>query len=235
MAEKLMFFARRAPELSREEFQRTYLTEHARGPMEHFPRMSRYAVNVVDADWEPKVEHALADTDVIAEMWFDELGDFLDRARRFDSSETFVAMQEEADSFFGGVVAYHVQQGIQRDYERSWPDGERSPGVKMVYPVVRKEGITREQFAEHWLQKHVPLVLKYMNGISRYVTNVVVRRVGKAPEIDGIVELTFFNPDDLKGPRYSAPEAEALMSNDVAQFLTPFGLAFRASEYILRS
>jgi hypothetical protein len=38
----------------------------------------------------------------------------------------------------------------------------------------------------------VPLVLKYMNGISRYVTNVVVRRVGKAPEIDGIVELTFF-------------------------------------------
>jgi uncharacterized protein (TIGR02118 family) len=235
MPEKLMFFARRAPSLTRAEFQRTYLAEHARGPLEHFPRLTRYAVNVVDADWQPKVEHALADTDVIAEMWFDELGDFMDRARRFDSSETFVAMQEEAESFFGGIVAYHVQQGIQRDYDRTWPDGDASPGIKMVYPVVRKDGISREQFAEHWLHTHVPIVLKYMNGISRYVTNVVVRPIGRAPEIDGIVELSYFDPDVLNGPRYNAPEADAIMADDVAQFLMPFGLAFRTTEHILRS
>ena len=230
-----MFFARRAPALSREEFQRTYLTEHARGPVEHFPRMSRYAVNVVDAGWQTRVEHGLADTDVIAEMWFDELGDFLDRARRFDSSETFVAMQQEADGFFGGIVAYHVQQGIQRDYERSWPDGERSPGLKMVYPVVRKAGITREQFAEHWLRKHVPLVLQYMNGISRYVTNVVVAPIGNAPEIDGVVELHYLDPAVMHGPRYNVPEAESVMTEDVAQFLHQTGIAYRTTEHILRT
>jgi len=235
MAEKLLFFAKRGPQLTREEFQRTYLNEHARGPLEHFPKLTRYLVNVVDVDWQPKVEHELAGTDVVAEMWFDELGDFMDRARRFDSAETFVAMQDEARGFFGDIVAYHVREGIQRDYRREWPDGEASPGIKMIYPVVRKEGITREQFAEHWLHTHVPLVLKYMNGISRYVTNVVERRIGKAPEIDGVVELTFFDPDVLNGPRYNAPEAEALMQADVAQFLTPFGLALRATEHILRS
>jgi hypothetical protein len=137
MAEKLMFFARRAPALSREEFQRTYLTEHARGPMEHFARMSRYAVNVVDVDWQPKVEHALADTDVIAEMWFDELGDFMDRARRFDSSETFVAMQQDRSrQLLRGIVAYHVHRASAR-LRALLAGRERSPGVKMVYPVVQ--------------------------------------------------------------------------------------------------
>lgn len=235
MAEKLLFFAKRAPGLTRDEFQRTYLTEHARGPMEHFPKLTRYVVNVVDLDWEPKLDHPLATTDVVAEMWFEDIGDFMDRARRFDSSETFVAMQQEAGTFFGDIVAYHVLQGVQRDYQRDWPDGQRSPGVKMVYPVQRKEDITHEQFVTHWVEKHVPIVLKYMNGISRYVTNPVERRIGKAPDVDGIVELHYLDPSAMDGPRYNAPEADAIMADDVAQFITPTGLALRCSEYILRS
>jgi len=235
MAEKLLFFAKRAPELTRQRFQETYLTEHARGPLEHFPKLTRYVVNVVDIDWEPKIEHPLANTDVVAEMWFEDLGDFMDRARRFDSSETFLAMQEEANTFFGDIVAYHVRQGVQRDYAREWPDGERSPGVKMVYPVQRKDGISHEQFTKHWIEKHVPIVLKYMNGISRYVTNPVERTIGKAPDVDGFVELHYMDPSAVEGPRYNAPEADAIMADDVAQFITPTGLALRCSEYILRS
>ena len=235
MAEKLMFFATRAPSLSREEFQRTYLTEHARGPLEHFPKLTRYVVNVIDLEWQPKIEHDLAATDVVAEMWFDDIADFMDRARRFDSSETFVAMQEEANEFFGGIVAYHVRQGIQRDYDRTWPDGERSPGVKMVYPVQRNPDISHGQFAKHWIEKHVPIVLKYMNGISRYVTNKVIRRIGPGPDVDGFVELHYIDPSALDGPRYNSPEADAIMADDVAQFITPTGLALRCCEYILRS
>jgi uncharacterized protein (TIGR02118 family) len=235
VAAKILFFAKRSPSLRREEFQRTYLTEHARGPLEHFPKLTRYVVNVVDVDWQPKIEHPLADTDVVAEMWFEELGDFMDRARRFDSSETYIAMQEEAQAFFGDIVAYHVRPGIQRDYDRTWQDGQRSPGVKMVYPVQRKPDLSREQFAEHWLTKHVPIVLEYMNGVSRYVTNVVERPIGKAPEADGFVELHYLDPAALEGPRYNSPKADAIMAADVAQFITPTGLALRCSEYILRS
>ncbi len=235
MAEKLLFFAKRAPSLTREEFQQTYLTEHARGPLEHFPKLARYVINVVDLGWEPKFDHPLANTDVVAEMWFEELGDFMNVGRRFDSSDTFLAMREEASTFFGEIFAYHVLPGVQRDYARNWPDGAPSPGVKMVYPVQRKEGITHEQFEEHWVKKHVPIVLKYMNGISRYVTNPVVRKVGKAPEVDGFVELHYLDASALDGPRYNAPEADAIMAEDVAQFITPTGLALRCTEYILRT
>jgi hypothetical protein len=231
----MLFFLRRAPALTREEFRTYYLETHVRGPMQHFPRLGRYVVNVVDIDWQPTVEHPLAGTDAIAEMWFDDLGDFTDRARRYDSPDAAVEMEKEAAELFGGVHAYHVRQSIQRDYERSWPDGDRSPGVKMIYPVHRKPDISHEQFAAHWIDKHVPIVLQYMNGVSRYVTNVVSRSLGNAPELDGIVELHYMDPAALKGPRYNDLGADAIMADDVAQFLTPTGLAFRVAEYILRS
>ncbi len=230
-----MFLVRRAPSFTREAFQQRYLGEHVRGALEHLPGLRRYCVNVVDLDWEARGEDSLADIDAIAEMWFEELGDFTDRARRYDSAETAVAMEKEATELFDNMMAYHVRPDVQRDYDRAWPDGEPSPGVKMIYPVRRKPGISRERFAEHWLHKHVPIVLRYMNGVSRYVTNVVVGPWGKAPEIDGLVELHYLNPEAMKGPRYNAPEAEAIMADDVAQFITPSGIAYRTTEYILRS
>ena len=230
-----MFLVRRAPSFTREAFQTHYLQHHIRGPLEHFPGLRRYRVNVVGVGWETRGDDPLGEVDAIAEMWFEDLGDFSDRARRYDSPEAAVAMEEEAAEIFGSVIAYHVRPEVQRDYARTWRDGEPSPGVKMVYPVRRKPEITREQFAEHWTSKHVPIVLRYMNGVSRYVTNVVVGPWGKAPELDGLVELHYLEPEALKGPRYNAPEAEAIMAEDVAQFISPSGTAYRTTEYILRS
>ena len=230
-----MFLVRRAPSFTREAFQTHYLQHHIRGPLEHFPGLRRYRVNVVELGWETRGDDPLGEVDAIAEMWFEDLGDFTDRARRYDSPETAVAMEEEAAEIFGSVIAYHVRPEVQRDYARTWRDGEPSPGVKMVYPVRRKPDITREQFAEHWITKHVPIVLRYMNGVSRYVTNVVVGPWGKAPELDGLVELHYLDPEAMKGPRYNAPEAEAIMAEDVSQFITPSGTAYRTTEYILRS
>lgn len=233
--EKLIFLARRAPGLEREEFQERYLGRHAVLVMRHFPRLRRYVVNVVELGWETRADDELAHVDAIAEMWFDELGDFTDRARRYDSAEAAVAIDESAAAIYTSVIAYRVQEQVQRDYDCTWPDGQPSPGVKMVYPVRRKDGLTREQFADHWLHTHVPLVLQYLRGISRYATNVVVAPLGKAPEIDGIVELHYPNPDDLTGPRYNAPEAEQLMADDVAQFITQTGTAYRTTEYVMRA
>ena len=230
-----MFLLQRAASFTREAFQQHYLQHHIRGPLEHFPGLRRYRVNVVDLGWETRGDDPLGEVDAIAEMWFEDLGDFTDRARRYESPETAVAMEEEAAEIFGSVIAYHVRPEVQRDYARTWRDGEPSPGVKMVYPVRRKPDITREQFAEHWITKHVPIVLRYMNGVSRYVTNVVVAPWGKAPELDGLVELHYLDPEAMKGPRYNAPEAEAIMAEDVAQFISPSGTAYRTTEYILRS
>jgi hypothetical protein len=233
--EKMLFLVRRAPSFTREAFQQHYLEHHIRGPLEHFPGLRRYCVNVVDLDWQVKANDDFGELDAIAEMWFESLGDFTDRARRYDSPEAAVAMEKEASEIFDIVIAYHVQPETQRDYDRTWRDGEPSPGVKMIYPVHRKPGLSRDGFAEHWLHKHVPIVLRYMNGVSRYVTNVVVGPWGKAPDVDGFVELHYLDPSALSGPRYNAPEADAIMAEDVAQFIVPSGIAYRTTEYILRS
>jgi uncharacterized protein (TIGR02118 family) len=235
VTEKLVFLVRRAPSFAREAFQRYYMDEHVRGPLEHFPGLRRYCVNVVDLEWQPRPDPDFGEIDAIAEMWFDALGDFTDRARRYDSPEAGVAMEKESAKTFDAVFAYHVHAEVQRDYARTWIDAQPSPGVKMVYPVRKKPDISREAFGEHWRKKHVPVVLRYMNGVSRYVTNVIVRPIGKAPEIDGLVELHYLDPSALSGPRYNAPEADAVIAEDVAQFITPSGVAFRTTEYILRS
>ena len=38
----------------------------------------------------------------------------------------------------------------------------------------KKDGITHEQFVEHWLQKHAPLCVK-LPGLRRYSVNLVDR------------------------------------------------------------
>lgn len=44
-------------------------------------------------------------------------------------------------------------------------------GIKLVYCLTRKEGLTREQFQDYWLNQHAPLVssVKHLMGMTRYV------------------------------------------------------------------
>jgi uncharacterized protein (TIGR02118 family) len=43
--------------------------------------------------------------------------------------------------------------------------------IKLVYCLTRKEGLTREQFQDYWLNKHAPLVdsVKHLTGMKRYL------------------------------------------------------------------
>ena len=43
--------------------------------------------------------------------------------------------------------------------------------IKLVYCLTRKEGLTREQFQDYWLNQHAPLVdsVKHLMGMTRYV------------------------------------------------------------------
>lgn len=46
--------------------------------------------------------------------------------------------------------------------------------IKLIAPLQRRDDMTSEQFSEHWLTKHAPLVVK-LPGLRRYVQNVVFR------------------------------------------------------------
>ena len=47
--------------------------------------------------------------------------------------------------------------------------------VKLMVTLKRKPGLTHEEFSRHWREKHVPVVLKNVPGLVRYVQNHLVK------------------------------------------------------------
>lgn len=226
MPVKLLFFLYRRPELSRTEFCDRYLHEHGPLVLKHCPRLRRYVVNLIE---DPE-EKSPAGIDVVLELWFDSLDDYSDRTRLYDSPAGETAVEELRAALARSGAGYQVDATVQRDYHRTWPEGDRSPGVKTVVPLLRKEGLTHEQFVDHWLHIHAPLSLEHVLGIGRYVTNVVLAPLTQgSPAIDGIVEVHY-----TEERRFDSPEGRQIMMDDVASFLSPPSRN-RAGEYILKS
>jgi uncharacterized protein (TIGR02118 family) len=233
--EKLVFFFYRRPELSREEFHRQYLDEHVPLVLEHVPTLRRYVVDLVD---KPAGEVSTPQEDITAfdgavELWFDSVDEFADKSRMYDGPEGFGAVKSHSVAMIRAVAGYRVAETVQRDYERDWPDGERSPGVKMIMPLRRAKGLTHEQFEGRWLNVHAPLALEHVPGIWRYVTNVVTEPLSPgAPEIDGIVEVHRRSAEDLK--LRADPKSMEIIVADTNALLSPPSRN-QVSEYIIKS
>lgn len=222
-----MFLIQRSGELNREEFGRRMLDSQAPLMLQHCPGLRRYVVNLNEGSEEDEAwpEHFDAST----ELWFDSVEDFTDRERLYDSPEGAAAVEKDSEALMGSVIAYRVAETVQRDYERTWALGERSPGKKMLSPLRRLDGLTHEQFVEHWRGEHARLALKHVLGIGRYVNNVVVAPVtAGAPEFDGMVEVHY-----LEKRRFDSPEGQEILAADVAKFLSPPPRNF-VGEYVLR-
>lgn len=228
-----MFFFHRADGLDRAEFHRRYLGEHAPLVLEQCPSLHRYVVDLFDVGKETTETFTSAgqplSVDAAVELWVDAIDDYADRSRRYGSPEGAAAVEGSRAELVGAHAGYRVVEHVQRDYERTWEIEERSPGEKLIAPLRRAEGLTHEQFVEHWLGAHSPLALKHVLGMWRYVTNVVVEPLTpRAPEIDGIVEVHY-----LEQRQFDSPEGQKIMEDDVRQFLsTPS--RHMAGEYILR-
>ena len=94
--------------------------------------------------------------------------------------------------------------------------------IKAISLLVRKPGMTHEQFVKHWLEIHGPLALK-VSGIRRYVQSHIVderRRPDIPPigvEIDGIAEL-WYDDRAAMDRANASPEAKRL-HDDGALFI----------------
>ena len=86
--------------------------------------------------------------------------------------------------------------------------------IKSISLLVRKGGMTHEQFMKHWVDIHAPLALK-VSGIHRYVQSHIVeeRRRPDIPaigvEVDGIAEL-WYDDRDTMTRALASPEMKAL-------------------------
>lgn len=109
-------------------------------------------------------------------------------------------------------------------WDRTWPDGEEAPGVKMVSFMRRTEGTSHEQFVRHWTEHHTGLALTHHVGLWNYRQHVVRRALTPGgAAIDGVAELHFRTRDDYEARFFDSDEGRAVILADVRRFMAPPG------------
>ena len=89
----------------------------------------------------------------------------------------------------------------------------------------KKDGMSAEDFADHWRTVHAPIARDGYANLRSYTVNIVTRvPEGQTAPYDGIAELTW---DDREG--FSADmksEANQRATADMANFTSEVGLLF---------
>ncbi len=206
-------------------------------------RPAGLSMQVDDADAQVPVPMPPPDDEpqpfLLVSIWLD----------RYDDRAPFEAVLNESCAEIAG---YLVTESMYTDYggnrhaePRSWPDGERSPGVVMVTLLRRPATMTPEAWVAHWHGVQSP-VSESMQPRMRYVRNAVARPItAGAPPIEGIVEEAWPSPEHLTDPMlfYCADGDTDLMRanlgamlESVTGFLDLAELrSFTTSEYLLKT
>ena len=217
--QKLFLLLRRSANEGPEAFHDRYLIERPRRRWEH-AGIRRYTAHLLDvpaAMLAAGLRLGAPAFDAADALWLEGAADLA----ALTAGEALQA-------------AYRVVEHVQRDAPCTGADSERTPGIKLLYLIHRAEGLSRAQFAVHWLHRHGPLALEHHPGMCRYVQNPVLQALTPdAPPLDGIAELHFATEQDLQQRLYDSPEGRALIGADVARFIARgSGGGYAVSEYV---
>ncbi len=160
---------------------------------------------------------------------------------------------DEALAALGPEVSGHlVTESLYDDYgttphagPRTWPDGERSPGVLTVALVHRPAALDPAEWIERWHGVQSPASGR-LQPRTRYVRNQVHRAVTPgAPALDGIVEegwpsiehvadpMLFFNAEG--DPARLQAHVEEMMANVTACLDLDRLRSLTMSEHLVRT
>jgi uncharacterized protein (TIGR02118 family) len=73
--------------------------------------------------------------------------------------------------------------------------------VKIMLLVSRKDGVSPEEFREHYETIHAPLAARHLPHLVRYVRNYAVDRFGGAMDCDCVTEFWFDHPGPWRKAR----------------------------------
>jgi len=106
------------------------------------------------------------------------------------------AFESVGDVSFG----YAVDESIPVQYEKTWDDGEPSPGLVLLTLLKRKPGMSDEAFFGEWHGNHTPMAIE-IHPLWSYIRNVVTAPLDTdAPGFDGIVEEHYREMRDIMNP-----------------------------------
>lgn len=218
---KALALVRRHPGLERAAFAEKYLAFGWQ--LATSSGVQHCTVNLVDVPAEeaglrPGGEPAF---DAVTELWIDD-------------PAIAVKLLAERAGLVGECHVYQVEEKTEREYDRTWPAGEQSPGVKSFFLALRRQALTHDEFAAYWGDRHAPLALKIHVGMWRYTRNVVSTALTPgAPDWDGMAILHFRSAQDLRERFYDSEEGRAAIAADIAKF-SGGGRALHSSEWILK-
>ena len=92
----------------------------------------------------------------------------------------------------------------------------------VVYELYRKEGISREEFARHWVEVHGPLAAQLPRVRSYRICPVTSAVDALGREVDGFAILDFDSVEDFQAAAASPEMAAA--GEDAAQFAGHFAV-----------
>jgi hypothetical protein len=108
-----------------------------------------------------------------------------------------VTMLKGAPGFSG---AFKVEEALPVSYDKTWPNGEPTPGACLLTCFHRKPGIEYDDFINRWHNGHTPLSLK-IHPLWNYNRNVVLQKLCNLTAwYDGIVEEQTRTRSELLNP-----------------------------------
>lgn len=115
--------------------------------------------------------------------------------------------------------AWLVEEFVPVAYARTWPSGERSPGLRMVSTLHRRADLSRAEFEAHWRGPHVAVATSYTVPVWHYVQNVVREALGHDSDVDGFVAMHFRTEADLRARWRDHREEAARGAEDARRFM----------------
>jgi hypothetical protein len=112
-----------------------------------------------------------------------------------------------------------LQENVGWDYQRSWPDGTATPGIKQLSFIHKGRGVSDEDFVRLY-RAHVPEARRHMPGLWKYVQNLVDPLPADRAEPYGVSELWFASVDDFRDRYWATPESQPEEHAEVSQFLS---------------
>jgi hypothetical protein len=100
----------------------------------------------------------------------------------------------------GFTGAYRVTEELPVHYQKTWPDGQTTPGACLLTLFNRKKGLDYATFIQRWHYSHTPLSLK-IHPLWNYSRNVVEEILSQnSTPFEGIVEEQMREDRDLINP-----------------------------------
>jgi uncharacterized protein (TIGR02118 family) len=143
----------------------------------------------------------------------------------------------EVQALFRDHAVYRVDERRLKTYPRNWADGESTPGLVLISPVVRAAALDAAAFDAHWRDRHGPLALAHHVGMWDYRQAVVTECLTEgAPSFDGIARLGFPTVEAFENGFFDSKEGRRALGRDTALFVdVGRTLAIVAREIVLKS